>query len=124
MIVRETTATASAIERQPVRGDGRAFRRRSGKWYIAYYQPDENSRSRERRELGGDTEKEARKLLRARLFEVAQHKAGFRKFQGPSQERVLLKDILEALERNYEIHERKSLAQLRSRLKRVREIFK
>jgi integrase len=103
------------------RGDGRIFTRR-GTYYIAYYFPTADGRSKEKRERAG-TLQQAEKLLRKRLAEVAMHKGGLRRFQGPDQERVMFEALLKDLEREYQIHGRKSLPQLRSRLKHVRGYF-
>src|SRR5207244_634699 len=79
--------------------------------------------NREIREVGGDTEQQARKLLRARLRELAIHRAGLRRFQGPRGERVTLEEILSNLERDYQVRGRRSLPQLKSHLKHVRAFF-
>src|SRR5206468_12840587 len=71
----------------------------------------------------GKTEAEARRSLRMRLQEVAVHRSGLRPFQGPRQERVMVEDLLIALEADYEMCGRKSLPQLRSHLKHVRAYF-
>ena len=104
-----------------MRGDGRIFKRGS-KFCISYYAP-RNGRSVEHREMGGRTEAEAKKLLRQRLREVVVHKSGLRPFQGPQQERKTVDELLRALVREYEIHGRKGLPQLRSQLKRIRAYF-
>jgi integrase len=75
------------------------------------------------REPGGRTDKEARKKLKHRLNEVANHTTGLRHFQGPRQERLTVEDLLHALEREYDIHGRKSLPQLRSHLRHIRRFF-
>ena len=108
-----------------MRGQGRTFQRKgSSNYWIAYYGPSEaDGRYVEHRESAGKTEAEARRLLKARLQEVAVHRTGLRSFQGPRQERVMVDDLLTDLERDYEMHERKSLPQLRSRLKHVRSYF-
>src|SRR5262249_25912074 len=79
--------------------------------------------TREHREVAGDYEQDARKLLRRRLRELAVHRAGLRQFSGPRQERVMMYEVLNGLEQDYEIHERRSLPQLRSRLKHIRAFF-
>src|SRR5688572_17682337 len=103
-------------------------------WWIAYYAP-KDGRSVEHREpaliadRAGEaprparTEAEARRLLKVRLREVAVHKAGLRPFQGPRQERVTFEDLLQTLERDYEIRGLKSLRQLKSHLVHVRAYF-
>ena len=96
-----------------MRGEGRTFKR-GPVWWVAYYAP-KDGRSVEHREpaLIADrdgeaprparTEAEARRLLKLRLREVAVHKVGLRSFQGPRQERVMFEDLLQSLERDYEI---------------------
>jgi integrase len=106
-----------------MRGQGRVFKRSSGRYFVAYYAPGTNGHPREIRERGGDTPEEARKLLRARLRALAVHKAGLRTFSGPHQERVMFGEVLDLLETRYAIEKRRSLAQLRSRLKRLRMAF-
>jgi hypothetical protein len=109
------------------------LRRHSGR-LSTYYAP-KDGRSVEHREpalvVDGDaeatrparTEAEARRLLRLRLREVAVHKTGLRPFQGPRQERVTFEDLLQSLERDYEIRGLKSLRQLKSHLVHVRGYF-
>ncbi|MDI3467937.1 MAG: hypothetical protein OJF50_006758, partial [Nitrospira sp.] len=104
-----------------VRGYGRIFQRGSRYW-IAYYAP-QNGRSVEHREPGGATEKEARRKLKNRLEEVGAHRRLGIRFQGPRQERVTVEELLQNLERDYTIHGRKSLPQLRSHLRHVRQFF-
>src|SRR3989442_12249525 len=105
-----------------MRGEGRVFQRGHKRWYLAYYAPGTDG-NREVREVGGDTPQQARKLLRARLREIAVHQAGLRRFSGPRGERVMFGEVLALLEREYEVKKRRSLAQLQSRLKRIRAAF-
>ncbi|HEY6293325.1 MAG TPA: site-specific integrase [Terriglobia bacterium] len=105
-----------------MRGDGRVFRR-GNKYWIAYYAPGPDGRSHEQREPGGDTEAEARKLLRHRLREVGAHVLGARKFTGPQQERVRVEELLQNYERDCEIRGLKGLKQIRSHLKHIRAFF-
>jgi integrase len=102
------------------RGQGRIFKRGSVFW-ISYYAP-KNGRSVEHREAAGETEKEARRLLRDRLAEVIIAKKGIRPFHGPHQERVPLSELLDDLEHHYEVTG-KALPQLRSHLRHVRDFF-
>jgi integrase len=104
-----------------VRGDGRVFPR-GNKWYIAYYAPGPDGRSKEFREPGG-TEAEARRLLRHRLREVGAAVLGLRKFTGPRQERVMVEELLKNYERDCEIRAIRGLKQLRSHLKHIRAFF-
>jgi integrase len=107
-----------------MRGDGRVFQRGKRFW-ISYYapDPDQPGRRKEFRERGGRTPEEARRLLKQRRKEVAVHDTGIRPFQGPKQERVTVEELLDAVERDYEIHGRRSLPQLKSHLKHVRAFF-
>ncbi len=57
------------------------------------------------------------------LHGILNAKAGLQRFRGPRQEKVTLDEILKNLERNYEVHGRRSLPQLRSHLKHVRRFF-
>ncbi len=104
-----------------MRGDGRVFKR-GANWWIGYYAP-KNGKSTEHREPGGKTEAEARKLLKARLQEIAVHRAGVRPFQGPRQEKITVDELLDALERDHEIRGRKSLRELRCHAKPIRDFF-
>ena len=104
-----------------MRGDGRIFKR-GNKFWIGYYAPD-GGRSKQLREPAGETEKEAQRLLKARLREIAVHKAGLRKFQGPKQERLTVAELLKSFERDCEIRGLKGLPQVRSHLKHIRAFF-
>jgi integrase len=104
-----------------MRGDGRIFKR-GGTFWISYYAP-KAGRSVEHRESAGHTEAEAKRLLRRRLQEIAAHRLGARNFGGPQQERVTVAEILDGLEKDYEIRGRKALPQLRSHLVHVRAFF-
>jgi integrase len=95
---------------------------RGKKFWISYYAP-KNGKSVEHRESAGKTEAEARKLLKARLQEIAVHRVGVRTFQGPRADRVTVEELLTPLERDYEIQGRKSLPQLRSHLRHIRAFF-
>jgi integrase len=102
------------------RGNGRIFQRGTRYW-IAYYAP-KDGRSVEHREPAG-TEKDARRKLKDRLLEVENHRRGIEKFQGRRQERVRVEELLQNLERDYQIHGRKSFPQLRAHLKHIRSFF-
>jgi integrase len=88
-------------------------------WWFAYYH-----RGREHRESSGSTDRKvALRRLKERLREVGAAQLGLRPFGGPAQERRTLADLLQDLERDHEIHGRKSLPQLRSHLRHVRAFF-
>ena len=93
-----------------MRGEGRVFRR-GRRWWIAYWGFRPNGDTGEVRESGGDTEDEAKDLLRRRLREVANHRDGIRKFRGPHQERVTVSELLDNLVADYRQREIKSLRQ-------------
>lgn len=109
------------IRNRSNRGYGRIFKR-GGRYWIAYYAP-KDGRSVEHREAGGQTEKEARNKLKDRLHEVENHRRGIEKFQGRRQERVTVEELLQNLERDYQIHGRKSFPQLRAHLRHIRAFF-
>jgi integrase len=116
-----------------MRGDGRVFQR-GGSWWLAYYAP-KDGRSVERREPAMVTEREgapprsartaveARRHLKRRLREIAVHKAGVRPFQGPTQERVRFEELVEGLERDYEVRGLHSIRSLKAHLVHVRRYF-
>lgn len=96
-----------------MRGLGRIFKRGDIYW-IAY-----SHRGKEFRESAKSTkESDARRLLKKRLGEIQE-----RKFIGPSQERVLIADLLDGLLLDYRNNGRKSLTILEYRLKPIREAF-
>jgi integrase len=108
------------VPRRP-RGAGRIFQR-GGKWWIAYYVKKEG-RSVEMRESAGDTETEARRLMKRRQDELAAHRLGVRSFRGPQQERVTVLQLLTELERHYELRDLASLRRLKSHLKHIKAFF-
>jgi len=55
--------------------------------------------------------------------DVAMHRRGVRQFQGARTERRLLTELLDEYERHADVHYLKSLAQIRSRMKRLRAAF-
>lgn len=114
-------AASSRSQRKEERGRGRVFQRGQQYW-IAYYAP-KDGRSVEHREWGGATEKDARRKLKDRLDEIVLHRRGGQRFQGPRQERITVEELLKNVERDYTIHGRKSLPQLRSHLRHVRRFF-
>src|ERR1043165_1733193 len=79
------------------RGMGRLFQR-GAKWWIAYY-IKKDGRSVEVRESAGTTETDARRALKRRQDELSAHRIGARRFQGPQQERITVRQLLDDLER-------------------------
>jgi integrase len=112
-----------------MRGDGRIFQR-GPSWWIAY-----NHRGKEIRESvdkyfreRGDkskqiTDKHAEKLLRLRRGEIGADSLGAKAFIGPQQERVLVCELLDALETDLTLRQAASLPALKSHLKRIRAAF-
>ena len=109
------------IPNRNARGYGRIFKR-GDRYWIAYYAP-KDGRSVEHREAGGATEKEARRKLKDRLHDVEKARRGDGRFQGRRQERVTVEELLQNVEREYQIQGLKSLPQLRSHLKHIRAFF-
>ncbi len=85
------------------RGQGRVFRR-GELWWIAF-----SHRGREYRESSKSPNRtDATKLLRRRLGEL-----GIGRFVGPSAERVTIGDLLDLVEADYELKQRRSLKRVR-----------
>ncbi len=106
-----------------MRGDGRIYLR-GGTYWIAYYGPGANGHAREIRESSYSTrESDAKKLLRDRLREVGNDRAGVRRFQGPAAERLLVKSLIDALLAEYERENVKSLRHMKYRAERIAEFF-
>jgi len=96
-----------------MRGMGRVFKRGSTYW-IAY-----NYRGKEYRESARtDNENDAKKLLKKRLGEIASGK-----LIGPSEERLRFKEMAEALETDYQVNERRSIAHVRGSIRHLRNFF-
>ena len=106
--------------KRPLRGRGRTFQRKgSAHVWIAYYR-----RGEEIRESSGSPDpKAAERLLHQRLKEVAAEELGARPFVGPKQERITVDDLLDALEKDYQLQEGHAPAQFRAHLKPVRAYF-
>ena len=102
------------------RGTGQIYSRpKTRMLWIAYYYE-----GRRYEESSGSTDRKvAERRLKQRLREVGAAQLGLRPFGGPASERRTLDDLLQALERRYETQDRKSLPQLRSRLRHVRAFF-
>lgn len=92
---------------------GRVFRR--GKFYwIAYYihEVERRESSRSPREL------DAKRLLKKRLTEIRQGV-----FTGSQEERVILDELLETLEADYQLRGGRALGQFRAHLRPIRHAF-
>jgi integrase len=98
-----------------MRGFGRIYRRgRSPFYWIEYWY-----RGRQYRESSGSArETDALRLLKKRLQDT-----GRGRFVGPSEERVLVTDLLAAVEADYQVNGWRSLTKLRSRLTALRAAF-
>ncbi len=89
-------------------------------WWIRYRDPS----GREVRESAKTEDARAAKRLRdVRLREVANHRGGIRRFQGPAAERVTVGVLLDNLEKDYETRRLKSLRQLKVHLRPLRTAF-
>ncbi len=98
-----------------MRGMGRIFQRKgSAHWWIAYSYRGREYRESARSEKAAD----ARRLLKKRLKEILGDR-----FVPPSQERVLLSELLDGLLLNYRNNGRKSLRVLEYRLKPLLDAF-
>ena len=109
-----------------MRGDGRIFQRGSS-WWIAYCHRGKEIREsvdRYFRERGAKskqiTDKHAERLLKLRRSEVGADSLGAKVFIGPQQERVLVCELLDALETDLMLRQARSLPALKSHLKRIR----
>jgi integrase len=98
-----------------MRGFGRVYKRSAGAaWWVEYWH-----RGRQFRESSGSARKtDAERLLKRRLQEM-----GRGRFVGPSEERLLLGDLLAAVETDYQVNGRRSLRTLRSYLPALRAAF-
>ncbi|HEY3124116.1 MAG TPA: site-specific integrase [Thermoanaerobaculia bacterium] len=103
-----------------MRGDGRVFQLRradgslrSSRWWIAY-----SVGGREIRESGGKSDAEARKVLRARLKQIA---AG--RWIEPEQERMTVSELLDGYEAHLSARQAKAVGSIHSHLRPVRAAF-
>jgi integrase len=107
-------------------GKGRIFERPStrpdegSRWYIAYCAP-KDGRTAEIREVAGDSREDAEKLLVKRMREVANHRDGLRKFEGPKVERVTVDALLDDVEEDYDLQGLRSLRTAKCHMARLRE---
>jgi integrase len=112
-----------------MRGDGRIFQRGSS-WWVAYCHRGKEIREsvdkyfRERGQKSKDiTNKHAERLLKLRRGEVGADLLGAKTFIGPQQERVLVCELLDALETDLTLRQARSLPALKSHLKKIRASF-
>jgi integrase len=78
------------------KGAGRVFQRNE-RWWVAYWGFLPNGEMGEVRESAGETEDDARDLLRERLIQVRNRKRGLETTSHPSLERVLVGELLDDL---------------------------
>lgn len=109
------------LQSKQTRGAGRVFPR-GNRWWIAYYRRHHGV-SEEIRESAGNTEAEARRLLKRRQDELAADRIGARRFIGPQQERLTVLAVLDELIRDYELRGLASLGQLQAHLKHIKRFF-
>jgi integrase len=103
----------SPSEKPRLRGFGYLYRRGS-LWWIRY-----SHRGNDFRESSGsESEREAMRLLKKRWKEI-----GKGRFIGPSEDRVMMDDLLDALVVDYQNNKRRSLEDLNGRLKHLRAAF-
>jgi integrase len=95
-----------------MRGDGRVFKR-GNRYWISYY-----NRGKEFRESGGRTEAEAKRFLKNRIKEIYGGQ-----FVGPQVERITVDEALDHLIEHLKNKGAKSVNNLKSDLKPIREWF-
>lgn len=103
-----------------MRGMGRIFKRpNSSSWWIAYCH-----RGKEIRESSGSDERKlAERLLKQRLKEIGADSLGLKAFVGPQQDRILVSELLDALEADLKLRQVRSLTRIQSHLKRAQNAF-
>lgn len=106
--------------KERLRGTGRVFQRKgSTLWWISYY----HGKHEVRESSGSTNPKDAEKLLKHRLEEIGADNLGLKTFVGPSGERVLLGELLDALESDLRLRGLRSFSRLLSQVKRIRAEF-
>jgi integrase len=115
----EPTTHLPSTQTRRQKGNGRIFKRKGSPFFwCAYY-----VRGEEHRESTGTMdERKARRFLRARMDEVGADRMGARSFVGPRQQHIIVSELLDALEKDYQLRGTAS-AQFKSHLKRVRKHF-
>ena len=114
-----------------MRGTGRIFKRpNSSFWWIAYSHrgkeiresaKDEITKAAAKRKITDeDAWKIAGRLLKRRLDEIGADSMGLKAFVGPQQDRLTVKDMLDALEADFRLRGLKSLRQVSGHLRNVR----
>jgi integrase len=105
------------------RGEGRVFKRsRSPFWWIAYCRHGKEIRESTQIPATDENRKKATNRLKAKLGQVAAEKYGGLAFVTPSQRRITVAELLDALMEDYKARDRCS-PQFLSHLKRIRDAF-
>src|SRR5262245_23144253 len=102
------------------RGDGSLFLRKgSANWLYQYFW-----KGTLHEESTGTTDlKKARKFVKDRREKSAADRQGLRRYVPASQQKVTVSQLLDSLEADYRIRQRKSMAQILSHMKPIRELF-
>jgi integrase len=99
-------------------------RAKSSVWWVQYAGPRPDGTWGRIRESAKTVDaKKAKRLLDRRRREVANHRDGIRRFQGPALERVTIFELLDALEKHYETRKLKSLRSVKVHGAHVRRAF-
>jgi integrase len=110
-----------------MRGNGRIFTRtNSSSLWIAYCHRGKEVRESVDKYLRANgvtrpaTDNDAEKLLKLRLKHIGAEQLGLKPFVGPSQDKVLISELLDALEADLKLRQVRSLKGIQSHLKQVR----
>ena len=113
-----------------MRGNGRIFKRAgSSSLWISYCHRGKEIRESVDKYLRANgvtrpaTDRDAEKLLRLRLKHIGAESLGLKPFIGPSQDRILVSELLDALESDLKLRQVRSLKGIQSHLKQVRRAF-
>lgn len=113
-----------------MRGNGRIFtRKNSSSLWIAYYHRGQEVRESVDKYLRGNgvirpaTPNDAERLLKLRMKHIGAEWLGLKPFVGPSQDKILVSELLDALEADLKLRQVRSLAGILSHLKQVRTAF-
>lgn len=113
-----------------MKGDGRIFtRKNSSSLWIAYYHRGDELRESVDKYLRANgvnrpaTPNDAERLLKLRLKHIGAESLGLKPFVGPSQDKILVGELLDALEADLKLRRVRSLTGIQSHLKKVRAHF-
>lgn len=105
-----------------MRGEGRIFKR--GRiWWVAYFGPGAEGSIEIRESTKSESETVAKKILRSRTREVANHRGGVRAFGGPRAERITVDDLIDSLDGDYKRRGIKDRRGVMYHAKPVRKFF-